>query len=86
MNLYSAKDKDANASTQRALVASYLRENGSASTLELREIGVMSPASRIMELRRRGWVIITVPCLDHDPSGLIHRAGRYLLEQAGTSC
>lgn len=46
--------------TQRATILEHLQQHGSISTLEARMMYfIMSPASRIMELRRQGWCIIT---------------------------
>lgn len=57
---------------QRLLVLRVLRERGHASTLELRELGVMHPAGRIMELRKSKHHILT----ERDP---VQSCGRYHL-------
>lgn len=53
-------DTPIDAGTQRARIARYLREKGSLTTLYARNaMFIMSPASRIGELRERGWSIET---------------------------
>ena len=78
--------KCASAGNQRALVAAFLREHGEATTLQLREQGVMSPASRVMELRRRGWGIALTWRFGVDQSGIVHRTGVYVLQGEVTKC
>ena len=44
---------------QRDRLLEHLRERGNISTVEARDwLRMMSPASRIMELRRDGWTIV----------------------------
>lgn len=60
--MVSTKTLNASASSQRARIVAYLRANGRATTCELRkELDILSPASRILELRRRGYIIQTDP-------------------------
>jgi hypothetical protein len=48
------------AATQRAAILAHLTQHGSISTLEARRwYSVMSPASRVFELRRQGHSITT---------------------------
>lgn len=62
---------------QRDRLLAYLHENRSISTLEARELlGIMSPASRVMELRRLGWCIV-------ERFDKTQGCGRYYLLQAG---
>ncbi len=45
--------------TQRRRLITYLVEHGSISTIEARRaLDIMSPASRVMELRRQGHAIV----------------------------
>ena len=47
--------------TQNQRVIDYIREEGSITQLEaLRELGVMRLASRITDLRRKGYPIVSV--------------------------
>lgn len=47
------------ASKQAERLLVYLQKYGSISTLEAREIGIMHPSGRIMDLRRKGHDITT---------------------------
>lgn len=44
---------------QRQFILKYLAENGTATTLDFRAHGIMSPACRIRELRGKGYDIRT---------------------------
>ena len=70
--------KVADAESQRARIMAHLVEHGSLSTIEARafEPCIMSPASRIFELRADGVDIITV----HDER---QQCGRYFLVRHG---
>ena len=58
---------------QRTTILAHLRRRGSISTLEARRwLSIMSPASRIFELRRRGHNILT----ERDP---VQKCARYHL-------
>jgi len=58
---------------QRAAILAHLKQHRSISTLEARRwLSIMSPASRIFELRRRGHNILT----ERDP---VQRCARYHL-------
>lgn len=66
--------------TQRIKVLNYLREHKRASTLELRrDLGVMSPAPRVQELREMGFNIVTHYRWQNDEQGRPHRQGVYVL-------
>jgi len=63
---------------QRALILAMLRE-GPVSTLDARSRAVMSPASRVAELRGAGWHISTERRLSADAHGRLTRCGVYVL-------
>lgn len=64
---------------QRQLVLAALRV-GPLSSVEGRErLGVLSPAARVMELRRAGHHITTVRGTRLDEHGRAHRCGIYVL-------
>ena len=73
------QDTPIDSGTQRARIARHLRETGGITTLFARNaLFIMSPAARILELKRRGWDIVT------------HRVGKrrvadYRLRQPGES-
>lgn len=54
------RSKDTSANTQRNQIITLIRENQSMSTPEFREHGIMQPASRILELKERGWPIVKI--------------------------
>lgn len=68
---------------QREKLIAHLRENGSATAIELRHrLDIMMPAVRIHELRHcynhnivRPWDI------DENPGGTNHRMARYVLKE-----
>ena len=65
------------AATQRAAILAHLTQHGSLSTLEARRwYSVMSPASRVFELRRQGYGITTT----RDPR---QKCARYHLAHGG---
>ncbi len=73
MNADDFTPSDAERTAQQGVVLAALQA-GPVTTLELRQRGVASLASRVLELRRQGWPIVTA------------RAGRFALYilQAGT--
>lgn len=76
------KFTDNSAHNQRAKLLDYLIEHGSITTSEARELlDVMSPASRIMELKARGYLIITVWDDWTSDYNIKHRIARYVLTQ-----
>ncbi len=71
---------DISSATQRAQILSYLIENGSATTLEIRDVlHIMSPAPRILELRAQGHKIETYRDNGTTPDKKVHRIARYVL-------
>ena len=63
---------------QRTLILARLKE-GPVSTLEARALGAMSPAARVLELRKAGWQIATEHRLSADDLGRVTRCGVYVL-------
>ena len=66
---------------QRQRLKAHLEEHGSIPTYEARQdLAIASPAPRIMELRARGYAIITLLQDLPDANGVIHpRRARYVL-------
>ena len=65
--------------SQRFLLLAHLKK-GPLTTIQARdELGVMSPAPRVMELRRQGHNIITLRTETVDRTGTKHREGQYVL-------
>lgn len=65
---------------QCARLLDWLRECGPIATSEAREhLACMSPAARIMELRKQGYPIVTTWRHIADSEGVIHRQGVYVL-------
>jgi len=72
--VYSTADGD------RKSILNHLREVGKLTTLEAREgLGVMSPAPRVLELRRMGYNIVTHRRYDQDITGRKHYQAEYVL-------
>ena len=66
-------------SRQRALILDALR-SGPLTTIQMRDqLAVLSPASRVMELRRAGYVISTSKVKAFDADGRPHSVGVYEL-------
>ena len=71
--------KATDAAAQRSRVLDALR-TGPKSTIQLRrEWDVMAPAARVLELRRRGFEIVTHWVDERTECGLLHRVASYLL-------
>ena len=71
---------EATLANQRARLLGHLQAHGEITTLACREdYRVMSPAARIMELRRAGHTIVTESCVAYDFVGVPHRSGTYIL-------
>jgi len=67
--------------SQRQRLLAWLREHGRIDTITARcELDIMSPAARVLELRRRGFDIIT-NWLIVDTGSAKHRMGEYVLMQ-----
>ena len=71
---------DTSTSNARAIIIQALRD-GPQTTIDLRERwGIMAPAPRILELKLRGFNIITVPVSAFTSDGVQHRGvARYIL-------
>ena len=77
------ENRTSNTSTanQRAFILTYLEQNGSATTLDFRNAGIMAPAPRIKELREQGHIITTFFETVTDHVGVKHgKVARYLLQ------
>lgn len=82
------KNHDNSLEAQRSRVLQHLRTGRSLTTLEARELGIMHPAGRIMELRKRGYSIITYWTIV-EAARSKHRIGKYFLsnqKQEGGDC
>lgn len=67
-------------SRQRAAILEWLQRGAGLTTLQARnELGVMHPAGRVRELRRRGFDIKTYWRVDFDATGNPCRQGLYIL-------
>lgn len=77
------KFTDNSAHNQRLKLLDWLFERGNISTSEAREnLDIMSPAPRIMELKRAGYSIVTVTDNWTSPHGINHKGvARYVLTQ-----
>ena len=65
---------------QRSRLINWLRKRGHIDTVEARrELDILSPASRIMELRKGDFKIETVWIDRETDAGKKHRIGRYVL-------
>ena len=72
--------KDNSAINQRKKLLDFMREHGSITTAQARaELDIMSPAPRIMELKRMGHNIITVWDDWTSEFDIRHRIARYVL-------
>lgn len=61
-------------------ILKYFNEHDSLTTLQARdELGIMSPASRVLELREQGHRIITHWTTSEDRTGTKHREAKYVL-------
>lgn len=82
-----ANHTDNSAGAQRARVYTWLKQFGSATTIELRrDCDCMMPAARIHELRHQfGIDIVTVWAHQPTDSGKLHRVARYVIESSQPS-
>lgn len=69
---------------QRATILAALCE-APLSTIQARALGVLSPAARVMELRRAGWVILTHRRVCFDAAGMAHTCGVYEMVPGGAA-
>lgn len=69
------------AASQRARILKHLENGKALSTMQAREqLGIMSPAPRVKELREQGYQIDTYRITEHDSNGVPHhRMGLYVL-------
>ena len=73
-------DTDKRIFSQRSKIIEWFKVNSSLTTEEARhELGIMHPAGRIEELRKRGYYILTY--WDNYPTrdGQLHRMAKYVL-------
>lgn len=79
----NAFDKQANhtaASRQRQVILKHLQQGNRLTTIYAREVlGIMHPAARVMELRKRGHNIVTNRLTEEDVTGRPHRVAEYVL-------
>ena len=61
------------ADTQRNKLLRYIRDHGSINTFQAREVGCMSPAPRVMELRAQGCNIVANYMTIEDKEGVKHK-------------
>lgn len=74
------KPTEASLASQRGKLLEHLKQYGEVTTVTCRDAyGVMSPAARIMELRRAGYEIVTKRCVAYDTSGRRHPCASYVL-------
>lgn len=80
---HKAKFTDNSTNNQQAKLLDYLIEHGSITTAQARkELDVMSPAPRIMELKALGYSIVTLCDNWISDHGINHRGiARYVLTQ-----
>jgi hypothetical protein len=70
------------AEAQRSRLLDYLRSHCSITTLEARkELDVLHPAMRILELRASGYRIDMVWTQQQTECGKYHRVGKYVLQR-----
>jgi hypothetical protein len=73
-------NKDTSASTQRSQILAHLKIKPSLNTLELRDLGFISQAPRVLELKAQGHNIKSVREDVFTPEGRLHkRVARYYL-------
>ena len=77
---HKANFTDNSTLNQRLKLLDWLFERGSITTNQAREkLDIMSPAARILELKRDGYLIVTLITTWTSGYGIKHRIGRYLL-------
>ncbi|HBD7079172.1 TPA: helix-turn-helix domain-containing protein [Legionella pneumophila] len=68
-------------SSQRARILKHFESCPRLSTVEARETyGVLHPCGRIMELRKKGYLIDTHWTVAPDSNGVLHRVGLYVFK------
>lgn len=79
--------KGSAACTQRQRILSVLQAGYSLTTIEARrDLDVLAPAVRVLELRRLGHPIATTWGRERTDAGIWHRIARYSLVPGGTTC
>ncbi len=71
------------AANDRVTILKHLQNEGALTTLKGRKMGIMSPAARVLELRKRGYKIITHWTTTIDGAGRKHRQAKYVLFAGG---
>jgi hypothetical protein len=85
-NTTSTADHSGNASAaQRERLLSALRTGPITTLGARRELDVLHPGARIMELRKLGYRIQTVWTTDFTPEGKPHYVAQYLLQPGGAA-
>lgn len=77
------KFTDNSSQNQRLKLLNYLLEHNSITTSEARgKLDIMSPAARILELKAKGYLIVTLPAEWRSDYGINHKGiARYVLTQ-----
>jgi hypothetical protein len=79
------KSRSTNTEAQRAKLLASLRV-GPQTTIQLRERGIMMPATRVFELKKLGHVITSELITQYDHNGFLHpKCARYHLVQDATN-
>ena len=79
---HSLKFNDNSTLNQRLKLLDYLLEHGSITTSEAREkLDIYHPPARAFELKRDGYLIVTLITNWTSEYGIKHRIGRYVLTQ-----
>jgi hypothetical protein len=74
------KKPQASSESQRKAILAWLREHGTLTTIQARdELGIMHPGGRVLELRKRGYKIVTHWTITIDKAGTKHREAKYVL-------
>jgi hypothetical protein len=72
--------------SQRQRLINHLEQYNAITTIEARELyDIMSPAPRIMELKERGFNIVTIRINQHTDKGNHKGVARYVLFSNGDS-
>lgn len=81
-NTHKAKFTDNSSFNQRIKLLNWLFERGSITTAQAREqLDIMSPAARILELKRQGYLIVTIWIDWISGFDIRHRVAKYVLKQ-----
>ncbi|QBR84711.1 hypothetical protein E3983_10250 [Legionella israelensis] len=71
-------------STQRKKILKHFEKCPQLSTMQARnDLGILHPGGRIMELRKKGYEIVTHWISEPDSNGDIHRIGLYVYQGKG---